>query len=104
MRQTDLIRKESCVGVNNDESTKVIDFYYSFRSPYSQLAVRRLRSICSKYSAVLRLKPVMPMVLRGLEAELHLEKRIYLVTDTAREARIMKGGPQLFGSDFLPTV
>ena len=40
--------------------------YYSFRSPYSQLAIMRLRKLCERYRAVLVLKVMMPMVLRGL--------------------------------------
>lgn len=43
-----------------------VTLFYSFRSPYSQLAVMRLRRICERFGAKLELRVLMPMVMRGL--------------------------------------
>lgn len=44
-----------------------VELYYSFRSPYSQLILPRLRRVCSHYGHSLILRPVLPMVTRGLK-------------------------------------
>jgi 2-hydroxychromene-2-carboxylate isomerase len=43
-----------------------IDFFCSFRSPYTYLAAAQIRKIAQHYGATLRLRPVLPMVMRGL--------------------------------------
>jgi 2-hydroxychromene-2-carboxylate isomerase len=59
-------------------------FYCSFRSPYTYLAVARVRQLAAQYGARLHLKFVLPMAMRGLPVP--LEKRLYIVRDTKREA------------------
>jgi 2-hydroxychromene-2-carboxylate isomerase len=61
-----------------------LDFYFSFRSPYSYLAIDRTLALAERYPVALRLRPVLPMVSRGLA--LPAAKRMYLVTDAKREA------------------
>jgi hypothetical protein len=39
--------------------------YYSFRSPYSQLAITRMRKLCAYHNAVFSVRCLMPMVMRG---------------------------------------
>ncbi|SDU18760.1 2-hydroxychromene-2-carboxylate isomerase [Pseudomonas pohangensis] len=59
-------------------------FYCSLRSPYTYLAARRIRLLAEHYGADLQLRPVMPMVMRGLPVP--LEKRLYIVRDSKRIA------------------
>jgi 2-hydroxychromene-2-carboxylate isomerase len=62
----------------------VIDYWFSFRSPYSWISVPRMRKLARHYNADLRLRFVLPMVMRGLPVP--LTKRMYIVRDTKREA------------------
>ncbi|MEL0028229.1 MAG: DsbA family protein [Perlucidibaca sp.] len=43
-----------------------LDFHFSFRSPYSWLALQRVRALAEHYGLALSLRPVLPMVMRGL--------------------------------------
>lgn len=61
-----------------------LDFYFSFRSPYSYLALRRVRDLAEHYGLALALKPVLPMVMRGLPVP--DIKRLYILQDAKREA------------------
>ena len=62
----------------------VIHFYCSLRSPYTYLAARQVRELAAHYGAELRLRFVLPMVMRGLPVP--LPKRLYILRDTKREA------------------
>ena len=75
-----------------------LDVYYSFRSPYSYLALHRLAERYADAPGVqLVLKPMLPMVTRGLSVpEL---KKLYIVRDAYREAQL-HGVP--FGRIFDP--
>ena len=59
-------------------------FYGSLRSPYTYLAAVRARKLAEHYGAELVLRPVLPMVMRGLPVP--LEKRLYIVRDNKRIA------------------
>lgn len=61
-----------------------LEFFYSFRSPYSFLALRRTYEIADTFGLELRMRPILPMVMRGLQVP--LSKILYIATDTAREA------------------
>lgn len=61
-----------------------LDFFLSFRSPYTYLAAERVRKLAEHYGATLRLRFVLPMVMRGLPVP--GAKRFYIVLDTKREA------------------
>lgn len=63
---------------------KTIDFYFSFRSPYSAIVAPRVFELARLTGAKVNLKFVMPMVMRGLPVP--VAKRNYIVQDTAREA------------------
>jgi 2-hydroxychromene-2-carboxylate isomerase len=62
-----------------------IEVWFSFRSPYSWLAVPRLRRLAQHYGATLQLRCILPMVMRGLPVP--PIKTRYIVLDTLREAR-----------------
>lgn len=62
-----------------------IQAFLSFRSPYSYLAAKRLVGLSQRSGLPLRIRPVLPMVMRGLEVP--RTKRMYLAWDAARVAR-----------------
>lgn len=61
-----------------------LELFYSFRSPYAYLAVERTRRLARRFELPLRVRPVMPMVMRGLQVP--FAKRLYIVKDAKREA------------------
>jgi 2-hydroxychromene-2-carboxylate isomerase len=62
----------------------VIELWFSFRSPYSWLVMPRIRALASHYGARLELRPILPMVMRGLP--IPRAKGRYIVMDCKREA------------------
>lgn len=63
-----------------------IDFFFSFRSPYSAIVTPRVFELGRLTGAPVRLRYVLPMVMRGLAVP--REKRLYISTDAAREAHL----------------
>jgi 2-hydroxychromene-2-carboxylate isomerase len=61
-----------------------IDFFFSFRSPYSAIVAPRVFELGRNTGAPVRLRFVLPMVMRGLSVP--REKRAYITLDAAREA------------------
>ena len=62
-----------------------VDMYFSFRSPYSYIAIARLYLNKSSYPPEsITLKPVLPMVTRGLPVP--KVKKMYILKDAARIA------------------
>lgn len=61
-----------------------LHFFCSLRSPYTYIAIPRVRRLAGHYGASLRLRFVLPMVMRGLPVP--REKRLYILHDTKREA------------------
>jgi len=63
-----------------------IDFFFSFRSPYSAIVAPRVFELARQTGAKVNLRYVLPMVMRGLPVP--KVKREYIVHDTAREAHV----------------
>jgi len=63
-----------------------IDFFFSLRSPYSAIVARRVFDLGRLTGTEVRLRYVLPMVMRGLQVP--REKRRYISTDAAREAHL----------------
>jgi len=61
-----------------------LDFFFSFRSPYSYLAVERTFQLVDRFGIQLQIRPVLPMVMRGMKVP--RLKRMYIVQDAKREA------------------
>ena len=61
-----------------------LEFYLSLRSPYSYIAMDRVFALARRYPLDLALRPVLPMVMRGLPVP--RAKRLYITLDTKREA------------------
>lgn len=62
-----------------------IHFYLSFRSPYTYIGAERAKLLADAYGLELKLRFVLPMVMRGLPVP--PAKRNYITMDAAREAR-----------------
>lgn len=62
----------------------VIDFFFSLRSPYSAIVAPRVFELSRLTGAPVRLRYVLPMVMRGLPVP--QAKRMYIAQDAAREA------------------
>ena len=61
-----------------------IDFFLSLRSPYTAIVTPRVFQLGRLTGAPVRLRYVLPMVMRGLPVP--REKRVYISQDAAREA------------------
>jgi 2-hydroxychromene-2-carboxylate isomerase len=68
----------------SERPTPTLEFFCSLRSPYTWLAVDRIRRLAKHYRATLELKFVLPMVMRGLP--IPTAKRMYILADAKREA------------------
>lgn len=65
---------------------KTVDVFWSFRSPYSYLATKRLRALSSKWDARIRPRPVYPIAIRTPEffSTAHPQWTGYLFRDIVR--------------------
>lgn len=62
-----------------------LELFFSYRSPYSYLALERIAAIADAFGVELVLRPVLPMVMRGMKVP--KSKMLYIVNDASREAR-----------------
>lgn len=62
-----------------------LEFFASLRSPYTHISYQRIAELCQRYPIDLVLRPVIPMMMRGVKAD--RRKGRYIIFDTAREAR-----------------
>lgn len=62
-----------------------LEFYLSLRSPYSAIVFRRVMDLVQRSGVTLNIRPVMPMMMRGVPAS--REKQRYILWDANREAR-----------------
>jgi 2-hydroxychromene-2-carboxylate isomerase len=61
-----------------------LEYFPSLRSPYSAIAMRRVLALAERLPVDLILRPVLPMVMRGLP--MPRAKALYILLDTKREA------------------
>ena len=61
-----------------------LEFFPSLRSPYTHLSYARLAALSRRYPIDLVLRPVLPMMMRGVKAD--RRKGVYILQDTQREA------------------
>lgn len=61
-----------------------LEYFYSFRSPYSYLSAPRVFALADRYDIELVWRGVRPMAMRG--QPLPLAKQLYILRDAAREA------------------
>ena len=63
----------------------VLEYFASLRSPYTAIVTPRVFEFAERSGVDLLVRPVLPMVMRGLAVP--RAKRMYILRDTAREAR-----------------
>ena len=61
-----------------------LHWYLSFRSPYTGIVADRVKALADAYDADLKLRFVLPMVMRGMQVP--RMKGFYIMSDTVREA------------------
>ncbi len=72
-------------GPLRDNGSLTLEVFPSLRSPYTAIAFDRALRLADESGVVLRVRPVLPMVMRG--APVTRQKGLYIFWDTAREAR-----------------
>jgi 2-hydroxychromene-2-carboxylate isomerase len=78
-------RKEIETGALKDHGTLSLEIYPSLRSPYTAIIFDRAVELARNTGVKLVIRPVLPMVMRGVPAT--RKKGMYIFMDTAREAR-----------------
>ncbi len=78
------VKEVTFSGARGSAKGATLDYFLSFRSPYTYIAAARVQKLAEHYGATLRLRFVLPMVMRGLPVP--GPKRMYIVLDTKREA------------------
>lgn len=66
------------------KSLPPIEFFVSMRSPYSYLSLQPVFDVADAFGIELRLRLVLPMVMRGMQVP--KSKMLYIAADTIREA------------------
>jgi 2-hydroxychromene-2-carboxylate isomerase len=72
-------------GERRDRGSLTFEFYPSLRSPYTAVIFDRAIKLARDTGVKLVVRPVLPMVMRGVPAT--RQKGMYIFTDAAREAR-----------------
>ena len=72
-------------GPLRDDGSLTLEVYPSLRSPYTSIVFDRTLRLASDTGVKLVVRPVLPMVMRGVPAT--REKGLYIFSDTVREAR-----------------
>lgn len=67
------------------DPAKPLVMFFSVRSPYTYVAFDRTVALAERYSIALQLRPMLPMLMRGLKVP--PKKSSYILSDTTREAR-----------------
>ncbi len=73
------------VGELKDDGSLTLEIYPSLRSPYTAISFDRAVKLANDTGVRLVVRPVLPMVMRGVPATRN--KGVYIFMDTAREAR-----------------
>ncbi|NJN50853.1 MAG: hypothetical protein HC809_02780 [Gammaproteobacteria bacterium] len=63
----------------------VLEYFPSLRSPYTAIGHQRVADLVARSGVTLQLRPVMPMLMRGIPAP--FAKQQYIIIDAGREAR-----------------
>lgn len=61
-----------------------LEIFHSLRSPYSYLSLRRAFEVADAFGLKLVIRPILPMVMRGMKVP--RKKLIYIANDTKRES------------------
>lgn len=80
-------RPEIVAGPLKDNGSLTLEIYASLRSPYTALIFDKAVQLANDTGLRLELRPVLPMVMRGVS--LSRQKGLYIFADAAREARAL---------------
>jgi len=80
-------RPETDCGDIKDDGSLILEFYPSLRSPYSSIIFDRTIKLVEDSGVKLVMRPVVPMVMRGVS--LSRQKGFYIFTDTLRESKTL---------------
>ncbi len=80
----DFCRSVKSPSIRDTSNPNTLTLYFSIRSPYSHLGLERAVMLSEHYNIELIIKPVLPMVMRGLSVP--SAKKMYIFHDTKREA------------------
>lgn len=72
-------------GPLRDDGSLTLEIYPSLRSPYTAISFDRALALAAATGVTPRVRPVLPMVMRGVPAT--RQKGMYIFSDAAREAR-----------------
>ncbi len=72
--------------VDKSVAGRTVEVFFSVRSPYSYLGLQMIAEFAELSGVRLKLKPVLPMLMRGMKVP--LAKRRYILMDTVREAQL----------------
>lgn len=78
-------KQEVSVGKLRDNGSLTLEVFGSVRSPYTAIVFDRVLALAETTGVTLNVRPILPMVMRGVSAT--REKGIYIFSDAAREAR-----------------
>ncbi len=78
-------RPDIITGERRDHGSLTLEVFPSLRSPYTAISFDRAVKLAHDTGVKLRVRPVLPMVMRGVPAT--REKGMYIFADAAREAR-----------------
>ena len=76
------------VGEKQDNGSLTLEFYPSLRSMYTSIIFDRTIRLVEDSGVKLVLRPILPMVMRGVPAT--MQKGMYIFSDTARESRTLE--------------
>jgi 2-hydroxychromene-2-carboxylate isomerase len=68
-----------------DTSAVLLEYFPSLRSPYTAIGHARVLDLIARSGVPVRVRPVMPMLMRGIPAP--RAKQRYIITDSGREGR-----------------
>ena len=78
------LQQEHAMLPSFDGTLPPLEFFFSFRSPYSYLAAIEMRAFHGDWPTGVTVRPVMPMAMRGIPVP--RSKRLYTLRDVRREA------------------
>ena len=78
-------KQEVKAGRLRDNGSLTLEVFASVRSPYTAMIFDRALELAKTTGVTLQVRPILPMVMRGVSAT--REKGIYIFSDAAREAR-----------------
>jgi 2-hydroxychromene-2-carboxylate isomerase len=70
--------------IASKQTDKKLVLYFSIRSPYSHIGLQQAIKLAQHYQLTLEIKPILPMIMRGLSVP--TIKKMYIFHDTKREA------------------